>query len=231
MNTNAEQPEIPDDHPMHAAIQKADVAAVRHYLDSGISPYTLGLISGAIGSGNVEIVQSFLDHGLDLNQPFSPTAGTIPIIRTIEKKQMGILKLLVEKGATVGLNPYALSTPLHTAAGIWPEAVPFLLEAGADVNARSNTGRTPLMSAAHRNQIQSLEFLIEAGGNLEAQDNEGTTPLILAARAGKVEAATWLLDHGADILAEDNDGKSAEDWARENGHRQVVELIQSRMGS
>jgi cytohesin len=172
-----------------------------------------------------------LDHGLDVNQPFSATAGTVPVICSIEKKRMSILKLLLEKGAGIGLNPYGTSTPLHAAAGRWPEAIPVLLEAGADVNARSTTGRTPLMSAAFGNQISSLDVLLAAGGRLEDCDNEGTSPLILAARAGKAEAVDWLLDHGADIHAQDKRGKTALDWAKANGHQQIAKSLQSRMGS
>jgi ankyrin repeat protein len=87
------------------------------------------------------------------------------------------------------------------------------------------------MGAAFRNQIYALELLRSAGGNLEDCDNEGTTPLILAARAGKREAIDWLLNNGADILVSDHNGKTAEDWAKENGHIEVVELLQSRIRS
>ena len=73
--------------------------------------------------------------------------------------------------------------------------------------------------------MESLELLFAAGGRLEDRDNEGTTPLILAARAGKFEAIKWLLDHGAEIGAKDNDGKTAEDWARENGHGEIAGFL------
>lgn len=223
--------EAANDHPIFHACLTGDARTVSDYLAGGVHPYANGVISAAIRGGNVEVFQAFLDNGLDVNQPFSPTVGVTPIFRTIEKKQMAILKLLIEKGASVGYDPSGSSTPLHTAAGIWPEAVPVLLEASADVQARSNIGRTPLMSAAFGNQIQSLELLMTAGVDLEDRDKEGTTALILAARAGKLEAAEWLIDHGADILAEDERGKTAEDWAKENGHPKIVELLQSRMGS
>jgi ankyrin repeat protein len=223
--------EAPNDHPIFAACLNGDIAAVRQYLAEGVHFYANGVISAAIRGGHPSVFQAFLDSGLDVNQPFSPTVGVTPIFRTIEKKQMAILNLLLENGASVGYDPTGSSTPLHTAAAIWPEAIPILLEAGAEVDARNSVGRTPLIAAAIGNQIQSLEQLLEAGGNLEDRDARGSSALISASKAGSFEAVEWLLDHGADLLAEDARGKTAEDWARENGHPKIAELLQSRMGT
>ena len=224
------RPEIPHDHPIITALRLGDAETVKHYLDNGISPYSLGLLSGAIESGNVDIVQAFLDHGMEVNFVFN-IHGETPILRAIEKKQMSVLKLLIEKGANINICAGGWGTPLHAAAEVWPEAISVLLNAGAMVNVASSHGRTPVMGAAFRNQIYALELLRSAGGNLEDCDNEGTTPLILAARAGKREAIDWLLNNGADILVSDHNGKTAEDWAKENGHIEVVELLQSRIRS
>ena len=56
------RPKIPDDHPIIEALRRGDSQAVRSFLDAGVDLYANGLISGAIGSGNVDIVQAFLDH-------------------------------------------------------------------------------------------------------------------------------------------------------------------------
>lgn len=228
MKKETKRPEIPDDHPMIFALRSGDATTVKQYLEEGISPYTVGLISGALGSGCVEIVQAFLDHGLELSRPIN-IHGETPIFRTIEKKQMAILELLVQKGADVHDRPMGGGTVLHKASALWPAGAAFLLSVGADVNARASEGRTPMMGAAFGNQTESLELLLAAGGKLEDCDKEGTTALILASRAGKAEAVKWLLDHGANIRATDNAGKTAENWARENGHPQIVEMLQSRM--
>jgi uncharacterized protein len=232
MNPYQTTPEIPDNHPIVIALQKGDDEMVKRHLDEGVSPYTPGLIAGAIGSGKPSIVQAFLDHGLDLSLPFT-MHGETPIFRSISTRQrnMAILEFLLENGASVGYDPAGSSTPLLTAAESWPEAIPVLLGAGADVHAVTKEGRTPLMGAAHRNQLESMELLLAAGANLEDKDKRGTTPLISAAKAGKAEAIKWLLDHGANIQATDNAGKNAEYWARENGHLQIAEMLQSRIVS
>ncbi len=85
------------------------------------------------------------------------------------------------------------------------------------------------MSAALGNQIPTLELLHAAGARLEDRDERGTTPLLSAARGGKRESIEWLLDHGANIHAKDDEGKTAEYWARENGHPTLAELLHSRL--
>ncbi len=85
------RPEIPDDHPMINALRNGDAEAVKYHLAAGVSPFAVGLISGAISSGSVEIVQAFLDHGFDLSKPIS-IHGETPIFRTIGKKQMAIFE-------------------------------------------------------------------------------------------------------------------------------------------
>jgi ankyrin repeat protein len=73
------------------------------------------------------------------------------------------------------------STPLHCAAWKGHLAVAeLLLDAGADVNARSQNqhyGDTPLHAAAHGNQRAVAELLIGRGADLHAISCNGRTPL------------------------------------------------------
>jgi ankyrin repeat protein len=73
------------------------------------------------------------------------------------------------------------STPLHCAA--WKghaEVVKILLDAGAEVNARSQNehyGDTALHAAAHGNQKDVVRILIARGADLNAKNRIGRTPL------------------------------------------------------
>ncbi len=63
-----------------------------------------------------------------------------------------------------------------------------LVDAGADVNARTASGRTPIM-------LQSpdvAEALIAAGADLNARDNGGSTPLALALASGSANSHRYL---------------------------------------
>ena len=53
-----------------------------------------------------------------------------------------------------------------------------LLAAGADVNARDNSGRRPLHCAAHNiARLHLVERLIESGAHVDAVSDDGRTPL------------------------------------------------------
>src|SRR5262249_20076282 len=55
-----------------------------------------------------------------------------------------------------------------------------LVQAGCDVNAADNNGRTPLMYAARYNRPTAVQLLLKRGADIKARDNDGMTALDLA---------------------------------------------------
>jgi len=55
-----------------------------------------------------------------------------------------------------------------------------LVSVGADVNAKSNFGKTPLHVAAENGYLKAVEILISAGANVNAKDKNGKIPLDIA---------------------------------------------------
>ena len=80
------------------------------------------------------------------------------------------------------------------------EAVKQHLAAGADVNAKTADGTTPLHNAAVYGHTEVAELLIANGANMNAiivsGRNQGKTPLDLAIWRKKNEAADLLRQHG-----------------------------------
>ena len=95
-------------------------------------------------------------------------------------------------------------TPLHRAAAHNPNAAvaTALLQAGAQVGARTTSGTTPLHAAAVNKSEDVTLALLDAGGDPAAEDHHGVTPLHYAAgRNGNAAVIRTLLDHGADPKA------------------------------
>ena len=118
--------------------------------------------------------------------------GDTPTVRTLAR-------------GTSAINAPNMSgeTPLMYAA-IYSNAeiVKFLLDQGAEVNAKTPTGTTALMLAV--GDIEKVRVLIKRGANVNARSVTGRTPLLIAAsRSGAGEVVKLLLAHGADANAKD----------------------------
>ena len=125
---------------------------------------------------------------------------------------------MAEVNATAEYNsenhgfPYFGGTPLHVASqGVYATVAAALIAAGADVNATTFFGATPLhrtfSSFYWRSKASVVSLLLSAGADANARDGAGWTPLHHWAIGDlKVDALLLLLSAGADVNAKDNDG-------------------------
>jgi ankyrin repeat protein len=81
------------------------------------------------------------------------------------------------------------------------ELVRWLVEQGADINARDSYGRTALHKHA-KSWCGNTELLLELGANIEALDYQNETPLFAAAGSFKPNAVHTLAAKGANLCAE-----------------------------
>ena len=81
------------------------------------------------------------------------------------------------------------------------------------------------MNAAWEGHDTVIPLLLEADAQIDAQDNHGNTPLILASAWGKEAAVRELLKGNPNLDLKDSDGKTALDYAREENHPSIVDLL------
>ncbi|OMF93058.1 ankyrin repeat domain-containing protein [Paenibacillus sp. FSL R7-0337] len=109
------------------------------------------------------------------------------------------LKAVFEKcdwNATLG----SYKEPALSIRQIPDELVGWLVEQGADINARDKYQRTPLHSQAG-NWSGNIPLFLELGAELEALDYQDETPLHAAANYYRTGAIRDLIAHGANIHA------------------------------
>ena len=100
-----------------------------------------------------------------------------------------------------------------------------LLAAGANPNARADTGTSPLMLAAQRGQTDLVVGLLGAGADPTLADTQGRTAVMLAARTGAHRAISPLLEAGADPNRADADGVTPLMLAAEGDHLDAVVVL------
>ncbi|HET8824023.1 MAG TPA: ankyrin repeat domain-containing protein, partial [Terriglobales bacterium] len=139
------------------------------------------------------------------------SAAAVPKIedidQTIRSNDLVKLRQLVSSREMANVRSGLKATPLHYAAMYGSvEALQFLLEKGADVNASNQSGATPLILAAW--SFERARLLVEHGATVNAATDKGVTPLLVAAsESGNARTVRYLLDKGADIRAQDTEGE------------------------
>ncbi|CAG1994051.1 unnamed protein product [Fusarium graminearum] len=148
-------------------------------------------------------------------------------------------ELLVESWVWIykALEPYQYDCPpngsnlVHIVArhGLTKLLLCLLLDTGkVDVDARDESGGTPLLWAAENGHEAVVEMLLNTGKvDVDARDENGRTPLLWAAGNGHEAVVEMLLDTGkVDVDARDTKyGQTPLSWAAENGHEAVVEML------
>jgi ankyrin repeat protein len=138
-------------------------------------------------------------------------------------------------------------TPLHWAAELDRQDIGrMLIDAGADLEARTSWGATPLAWAGTMGSIRVADLLLARGAkgmNLATAASLGKLDLVRAflvegverdvisqafygaCRNGHTAVAALLLERGADVNAKGFFGGTGLHWAAINGHEDTIEFL------
>ncbi|CAN0011322.1 unnamed protein product, partial [Hapterophycus canaliculatus] len=122
------------------------------------------------------------------------------------------MKILLAGGADVNFRTNS-RTVLHAVAHHnKADAIPALVEAGANIEARDNRGLTPLWYSAFHGACAAMLSLLEMGADVHTKSDLDTTPLHVACHKGEADAANILLRWGADEAAMSSLGRTPSSW-------------------
>ena len=141
-----------------------------------------------------------------------------------------VVETLLNSGADVNITDDTGSTAFHTLRQV-PQTFKMLMDAGANVNARSNTDETPLMCATrygNARQIEAVETLLKLGADVNIIDDRGETVLHRICH-NEPSVYKMLMSAGGDINARSNTGETPLMRAADNRARctQIETLIQA----
>jgi ankyrin repeat protein len=126
------------------------------------------------------------------------------------EKNLATIKSFVEFLKELQSDPSVQGGSLLMAAQM-DEAgiVKWLLDQRADVNAKDEQGFTPLMWAALKGHVTTIQVLLGASADVNSKDRTGWTATMWAASQGRTDALKMLLSKRPDLNALNNEGKTA----------------------
>jgi ankyrin repeat protein len=154
------------------------------------------------------------------------THGTPVLVEAAKRGNLGVVGLLLERGATVDDENAESFTALHGAAQNGHEAVVRVLaDKGATINQQTKQGVTALHVAAYNSHEAVVRVLAEKGATINQQTKGGVTALHFAAENGHEAVVRVLAEKGATINQQTKGGVTALHFAAENGHKAVVRVL------
>ncbi|CAH8634846.1 unnamed protein product [Schistosoma intercalatum] len=187
---------------------------------------TSSLILACINGDDEAVKLLILSGECDVNEvaPDGETALTC----AISSNAVRIVEMLLKHGSDPNFRGKKVEcTPLMEAASVgYTDIVKLLLEHGACVGQKSNTGNTALHYAATSGHLECVCLLLQYNSPMEVQNDTGHTPLMEATSNGHVDVARCLIKHGCDINTHSAEFKeSALTLASYKGHAEMVRFL------
>lgn len=167
------------------------------------------LIQSAQNDENIEIVESLLKAGVEINAPTKN--GLTALMRFAWMGQAEAVKLLLDAGADTKIKDENGWTAFYFACshGNDEKIVKYLLDAGANPNEKDVKGQTPLMWLGWGERTENFKALVAAKADVNTKDSDGRTPLMISSTRFFYEEIRILLDAKADVQIKDKNGWNA----------------------
>ena len=160
-----------------------------------------------------------------------------PLINAIRHNRIDALKFYFWIGGTPNLktnvdpvNQRGGESLIHFAAQLDENhIIRFMIENGADVNAKTTYGmEKPIHRATMSGNQDMVRLLWGCVTDINAPRNGGETPLMIATKNSDLSIVYLLIRLGADVKATDIHGRSASDLAIAHGADEIFDMLRDR---
>jgi ankyrin repeat protein len=138
------------------------------------------------------------------------------------------VEFLLTKGISASVKDNGGRMPLHYCVANHSftndraKIVKLLLDHGADMEDKTDSGIPALHLAAVYGTTDMVQLLLNLGANVNAKNEQGDTLLHFASKKSKQEIALLLLDHRADVSVRSTAGNTALDVAGSDKMKNII---------
>ncbi|KAN0137681.1 Ankyrin repeat-containing domain protein [Lactarius tabidus] len=223
---------------LHFAASKGHFEVIRMLLergadvnslnDMGLTPFHRA--SQVQREGQQRIMCLLLDHGANVNMHDSRRNTALHF--TASEGHLEVARMLLRLKADVNSQNDEGLTPLQRASQVRREGqqdiMRLLLDHGANVDMRDNSGNTALHFAVSEGHPDIMRLLLDCDANVNMRDISGNTALHVAASEGHLEVARILLKLGANVNSQNDMGltplqRASQGWRK--GQRDIIRLL------
>lgn len=167
----------------------------------GLDRHGQNILHYAVRQGNLEMIEYLLNTFTQINVNVCDSEWCSPLHLGVLTENFGIVKFLIDKGASVNSCNASRQTPLHYAAKLGNAIiVSYLLEMGANINMFDMEDRSPLTLAVLHEHEDVAKILIRKGARLNNEEMYGFTVLYHAVLNNLYNTTKDLLEAGAKIV-------------------------------
>jgi ankyrin repeat protein len=183
-------------------------------------------VSWAAQRGDVTTVNLLLEYNADPN--ITTPTFMAPLHFAVEALSPACIEPLLAHGADPLAVDHDMHTALHFAVSYHDDGAYLLpiIQAGADLNAKTGYSYTPLITAVCKNRVRAVECLLDNGADVNLTGQYGQSPLQYAVEYNSHACLRLLIDRGADctVLCEEN-GPTIIHIAVRHGDLQTVTML------
>jgi len=149
---------------LECAARKGSRALLECCLAYGARAETLSAYAALVGGGDADLLGDLAEKGLDVNAENFGMPALVYASRGDKGEHPDWIRYLLAAGADVHIADRKGRTALHTAAAAgFCEVATVLLESGAELEARTLEGHTPLQLARKKKRTDMIHLLLKAG--------------------------------------------------------------------
>lgn len=229
-----------DEKSFFQAVKNDDIAALKAFFDAGINPNARNeggetALTFAVAHSEMKTIKTLAEKA-DINA--QDNLGQSPLHLALSTNKEDVFDFLLGKNADVNVGgakgTLTNQTVLYLAVTRGREdLVQKLLERGANPNIADSEGGIALAEACIGASVnpEIVKMLVDKGADINKQEKNGAPPLIYIASntdaTGDRRQAIVkiLLGAGANKFVKDKTGKTALDWAKKSGNKDVLEMV------